>query len=123
MKLNFAISISSFALICCTQYVEKKVIVEAKPIDSVKKYQSEYDNLKNQFSKTDLSLCEYYRSIDTIKKNAELNADKKYPNELAKHDKYIERYYEQHTRIFRIKYKVPDSISFKSYFIGKLYCK
>jgi serine/threonine-protein kinase RIO1 len=91
--------------------------------DSIKTYQADFEKLNKYFEKSNISLCDFYKSMDTIKNNAKNNANKKYPNEIAKHDKFIERYYEQHSRTFRNSNNIQDSISFKAYFIGKLFCK
>ena len=82
----------------------------------------DYEKLNSYFSTRNLTLCSYYKSIDSIKTNAKIKADKKFPNSLAKHDKFIERCINLETSIFKQKHNIADSISYKAYQIGKIYC-
>jgi hypothetical protein len=80
-----------FLLLClsffnCNHSTEKqKDGIESRKVDV--KYQAFVKRLKSK----NLDLCQLKEMRLNIKKNAQILADKKYPNSIAQHEKYIER--------------------------------
>ncbi|AWA31044.1 hypothetical protein HYN48_13655 [Flavobacterium magnum] len=83
------------------------------------KYKAFVEYLKSK----NISICEIKEIRLKIKKNAKNLADKRYPNSIAQHDKYVERLIERKIDTVINKYGLKSSDWSKAWILADKYCK
>ena len=85
--------------------------------------ETEYKTFVKYLKTKNISICELKEMRLNIKENAKNLADKKYPNSLAQHDKYIERIVSREIDTVREKYDLKSEDWIKAWRYGDKYCK
>ena len=83
----------------------------------------EYQAFLKYLKSKNLSLCQLKEIRKQIIENAESLADKKYPNSIAQHDKYIERITEREIDTILEKYNLKTQDWSEARIYADKYCK
>ncbi|WP_313805659.1 hypothetical protein [Flavobacterium sp.] len=84
---------------------------------------TEYNEFVEYLKGKNISLCEIKEMRKKIQESAKVLADKKYPNSLAQHDKYIERIVDREIGTVLEKYNLKTEDWIQAWRYGDEYCK
>ena len=88
-----------------------------------RKFDVKYDAFVKYLNSKNLDLCQLKKLRLKIKNDAQRLADKKYPNSIAQHDKYIERITEREVDSVLEKYNLKTQDWSEARIYAYKYCK